>query len=99
MTIGLEEREKWLQQVGINAKDLLLEYYSRKFIDATDDLNEAVFRKDTESIAEAFADAKSCLALIQTKIIKKIKVMSRVVLLKGLLSRIINHHIINRNGN
>ncbi|MGA9317709.1 MAG: hypothetical protein WBV84_06600 [Nitrososphaeraceae archaeon] len=30
---------------------------------------------------------------------KKIKVMSRVVLLKRLLSKIINHQVINRNGN
>jgi hypothetical protein len=30
MVMGLQEREKWLQQVGIDAKDLLLEYYSRK---------------------------------------------------------------------
>lgn len=30
---------------------------------------------------------------------KKIKLMSRVVLLKTLLSRIINHWVINRNGN
>jgi hypothetical protein len=65
MTISLEETEKWLQQVGINAKDLLLDNYSRKFIVATDDLNEAVFRKDAESIAEAIADAKSCLALMK----------------------------------
>jgi hypothetical protein len=54
MVMGLQEREKWLQQVRIDAKDLLLEYYSRKFVNATDDFNEAVFRKDTESIANAF---------------------------------------------
>jgi hypothetical protein len=70
MTNSLEEREKWLQQVGIDAKDLLLEHYSRKFLSTTDDLNEAVFRKDAESIANAFATAKSYLAML--KEIKKI---------------------------
>ena len=65
MTIGLEEREKWLQQVGLDAKDFLLEYYSRKFLNATDELNEAVFRKDAKSIAKTFADAKSYLAMMK----------------------------------
>jgi hypothetical protein len=70
MRNSLEEREKWLQQVGMDAKDLLLEHYSREFLSATDDLNEAVFRKDAESIANAFATAKSYLAML--KEIKKI---------------------------
>jgi hypothetical protein len=58
VTTGLEEREKWLRQVGMNAKELLSEYYSQKFMNATDIFNEAVFRKDVESIAKAFADAR-----------------------------------------
>jgi hypothetical protein len=65
MTNSLAEREKWLQQVGMDAKDLLLEHYSRKFLSATDDLNEAVFRKDADSIANAFANAKSYLAMLK----------------------------------
>jgi hypothetical protein len=59
------KRKKWLQQVGIDAKALLLEYYSRMFLNATDDLNEAVFRKYAESIAKTFADAKSYLAMVK----------------------------------
>ena len=46
-------------------KGLLLENYSRKILSATDDLNEAVFRKDAESIAVAFADAKSYLVMLK----------------------------------
>jgi hypothetical protein len=46
-------------------KDLLLEHYSQKFLSATDDLNEAVFRKDVESMAIAFANAKSYLAMLK----------------------------------
>jgi hypothetical protein len=46
-------------------KDFLLEYYSRRFLNATDELNEAVFRKDAESIAKTFADAKSYLAMVK----------------------------------
>jgi hypothetical protein len=42
-------------------KDFLLEYYSRRFLNATDELNEAVFRKDAESIAKTFADANLIL--------------------------------------
>ena len=63
--MDFKEREKWLQQVGMNAKDLLLEYYSQKFLNATDDLNEAIFRKDTDSIAQAYMDAKSYHTLIK----------------------------------
>ena len=54
-----------MQQVGIDVKDFLLEYYSRKFLNATDELNEAIFSKDAESIAKTFADVKSYLAMVK----------------------------------
>ena len=49
----------------MDAEDLLLKHYSRKFITAIDVLNEAVFRKDAESIAKALAGAKSYYALLK----------------------------------
>jgi hypothetical protein len=43
----------------------LVRAYSRKFITAIDVLNEAVFRKDAESIAKALAGAKCYYALLK----------------------------------
>ena len=53
MIIGLDERENGCNRLEMMLKTLLLENYSHKFINATDDLNEAVFRKDIKSIAKA----------------------------------------------